>query len=82
MCTSYMSGANNPPTKKWCQLCHWNYTHVTRKCVHTLRMDKEREYEGQASQISPRHKQAKPILGGLEPPPPGVMSVKYGEPNF
>ena len=72
LCTSYIPGANNPPTRKWCQLCCWNYTHVTRECVHIMRMAKERDYGGQALQLPLRQEQAKPVLGS-QPPPPRVL---------
>ena len=42
-CSSYMPGANNPPIRKWCDICKWNLSHVTSDCLHIARMARERE---------------------------------------
>ena len=63
MCSSYMPSANNPSRQKWCQLCQWNYSHATPKCMRILRMPREREYGGQGQQMPARQEQPKPALG-------------------
>lgn len=41
-CT-YVTNTGSTPQKKWCQMCRWNYTHVTQDCLHIAQMAKERE---------------------------------------
>ncbi len=77
-CTSYVTGAYNPPTRKWCQACSWNTTHVTQDCNHIARLARKRgtfgaqlPRQGYAQQES-----AKPVLG-TQPPPPGTVPARY-----
>ena len=89
-CTSYVPGANQPPTRCWCQVCKWNTTHVTKDCGHINRLAREREnvfrtqapnqanYQGNVQHGYTRQEVAKPVLG-TQPPPPGTVPVRYVE---
>ena len=76
-----MPSANNPSRQKWCQLCQWNYSHATPKCMRILRMPREREYGGQGQQMPARQEQPKPLFGS-QPPPLEATLVKYMKPNY
>ncbi len=88
-CTSYVPGANQPPTKCWCQVCKWNTTHVTQNCLHIARLTREQEgaarlqgnFHGNLQQGYVRHEMAKPVLG-VQPPPPGIVPLRYVDAEY
>ena len=83
-------GASQPSMRYWCQLCRWNFTHVTKDCVHIDRLAQERDNalrsqgNNQAgnSRVDnpayPRQEATKPVLGS-QPPPLGTVPVHYAE---
>ena len=58
-----------------------NYSHATPKCMHILRMARERAYGGQGQQMLVRQEQPKTILGS-QPPPIGATSTRYVELDY
>lgn len=42
-CKTFSPLINNQPIKKYCQMCSWNYTHVTQDCNRIARMRMEQQ---------------------------------------
>lgn len=85
-CKTFSTLVNNQPIKKYCQLCSWNYTHVTQDCnrIARMRMEQQAIYSGsqprqivanQERNLVPQE-QARPVLGA-QPPAPGTASFTY-----